>query len=103
LHIDSHFFERVSLRAADGSLVEADHPAAAEALLLASRDGRPSVDLPADPALTARLVSAYRSDLQHLWEQLLDECRRHHPAQGKALALARRLWQERNLPPCDRG
>lgn len=102
LQIDSHFFERVCLRAPDGSLVEADHPAAAEALLLASRDGRPSVDLPTDPALTARLVAAYRSDLQRLWEQLLDECRRHHPAQGKALALARRLWQERNLPPCDR-
>jgi hypothetical protein len=103
LQIDSHFFERVSLRAADGSLVEADHPAAAEALLLASRDGRPGVDLPVDPALTARLVAAYRSDLQRLWEQLLAECRRHHTAQGKALALARRLWQERNLPPCEPG
>lgn len=102
LHIDSHFFERVCLRTVDGRLVEAEHPAAAEALLLASRDGRPSVDLPADPAVTARLVAAYRSDLQRLWEQLLAECRRHHPAPGKALALARRLWQERNLPPCDR-
>jgi hypothetical protein len=73
LQPDSHFFERVCLRAADGSLVETDHPATAEALLLASRDSRASVDLPTDPALTARLVAAYRSDLQRLCEQLLEE------------------------------
>ena len=100
LQPDSHFFDRVCLRGPDGSLVEAAHPADAEALLLASRDGRPAVALPTDPALTARLVAAYRSDLQRLWEQLLDECRRHR-THGHALALARRLWQERQLPPCE--
>jgi hypothetical protein len=98
LQPDSCFFDRVRLTGPGGGLVEVDHPVDAEALLLASRDGRSQVALPADPEVTARLLAAYRNDLQHLWQALLDECRRHHPAQRHALSLARRLWRERRLP-----
>ncbi len=102
LKTDSCFFDRVRLTGPGGVVVEADHPVEAEALLLASRDGRAEVALPADPDVTASLLAAYRSDLQQLWQALLDECRRHHPAQRRALSLARRLWRERQLPEVER-
>jgi hypothetical protein len=99
LHAEAQFFERVCLRGPGDTRVEAANPADAEALVLASRDGRARVDLPVDPALTARMNSAYRNDLQRLWQALLDECRRRQPLQRQALALARRLWSERGLLP----
>lgn len=99
LQPNSHFFDHIRLTGPDGSHIDCDSPADAEALQLASRDGRQQVVLPADPVVTLRLIAAYQEDLQRLWQQLVDECRRHHPAQRKALALARRLWRERNLPP----
>jgi hypothetical protein len=99
LHAASRFFDRVCLRGPDGSLLETDSAADAEALLLASHSGCPSIALPVDPLLTARLVAAYRADLQRLWHELVSECRRHHAGQNRALAVARRLWQERRLPP----
>ncbi|TLM66833.1 MAG: hypothetical protein FDZ69_05725 [Deltaproteobacteria bacterium] len=98
LQVVSHFFDRVQLAGPDGTTIDSDNPADAEALILASRDGRTEVELPVDPAFTLRLVSAYREDLLRLWQGLLDECRRHHPAQRKAVALARRLWREHDLP-----
>ena len=98
LQPESCFFDRVRLTGPGGALVEADHPVDAEALLLASRDGRSQVALPADPEVTARLLAAYRNDLQRLWQALIDECRRHYPAHRHALTLARRLWRERHLP-----
>lgn len=98
LRIDTCFFDRVRLTGPDGAIVESAHPVDAEALVLASRDGRSRVDLPTDAALTMRLMASYRADLRRLWQTLLDACRRHHPAQRKALALARQLWRERNLP-----
>jgi hypothetical protein len=98
LHADSRFFDRVRLSGADGSWVDADNPVDAEALLLASCTGRRQVDLPTDPAFTARLIAAYRSDLQRLWQELLAECRRQRAGQRSALVLAQRLWQERALP-----
>ncbi|NJC88656.1 MAG: hypothetical protein FIB02_09020 [Desulfuromonas sp.] len=101
LQIDSHFFDRIRLTGPDGTAVDSDNPADAEALLLASRDGRLRVDLPTDPALTLRLIAAYREDLQRLWQDLVNECRRQQPAQKRALALARRLWRERGLPPVE--
>jgi len=101
LQINSHFFDRIRLAGPDGTSVDSDNPADAEALLLASRDGRGRVDLPTDPALTMRLTAAYRDDLRRLWQELIDECRRQHPAQKRALALARRLWRERGLPPVE--
>ena len=91
LHADTQFFDRVRLKGADGTWVDADNPVDAEALLLASCAGRRQVDLPTDPALTARLIAAYR-------EELLAECRRRHTGQRSALSLARRLWRERALP-----
>jgi hypothetical protein len=99
LQADSPFFDRVGLYGPDGSLVTAAHPADAEALLLASYNGRTFVELPTEPAVTARLVGDYRRDLQRLWQELLDECRRHQATQRGALRLARRLWRERRLPP----
>lgn len=101
LQINSHFFDRIRLTGADGTAVDSDNPADAEALLLASRDGRLRVDLPTDPALTMRLVAAYREDLRRLWQDLIDECRRQHPVQKRAMALARRLWREHGLPPLE--
>jgi hypothetical protein len=98
LHADTHFFDRVRLKGADGTWVDADNPVDAEALLLASCAGRRQVDLPTDTALTARLIAAYRDDLQRLWQELLAECRRQHTGQRSALTLARRLWRERALP-----
>jgi hypothetical protein len=98
LRISSHFFDRILLTGPNGATVDSANPADAEALVLASHDGRPSVDLPTDPELTMQLTAAYRDDLQRLWQTLLEECRRHHPRQRHALALARRLWRERNLP-----
>jgi len=101
LHADSRFFDRVRLSGADGTWVDADNPVDAEALLLASCTGRRQVDLPTDPALTAQLIAAYRGDLQRLWQELLAECRRQHAGQRNALTLARRIWQERDLPAPD--
>jgi hypothetical protein len=101
LHADSHFFDRVRLSGTDGTWVDADNPVDAEALLLASCTGQRQVDLPTDPALTARLIAAYRGDLRRLWQELLAECRRQHAGQRSALALARRLWRERALPAPD--
>jgi hypothetical protein len=101
LQPDSCFFDQVRLTGPGGTFVDAAHPVDAEALLLVSRDGRAQVALPVDPDVTASLLAAYRSDLQQLWQALLDECRRHHAAQRHALSLARRLWRERNLPPID--
>lgn len=101
LRIDSHFFDRVQLSGPDGARVESANPADAEALLLASRDGRSRVDLPADPTITEQLTTAYREDLHRLWRTLLAECRRHHPAQKRAMALARRLWKDQGLPPLE--
>ncbi|MHB8709368.1 MAG: hypothetical protein ACYC9I_10875 [Desulfuromonadales bacterium] len=101
LQINSHFFDRIRLTGPDGTTVDSDSPADAEALVLASRDGRPRVDLPTDPVLTMQLTAAYRKDLQRLWQALLGECRRHHSVQRHALALARRLWRERDLPPVE--
>lgn len=98
LQIDSRFFDCIRLTGPDGTSVDSDNPADAEALVLASRDGRPRVDLPTDPVLTLRLTAAYREDLRCLWQALVDECRRNHAGQRQALALARRLWRERDLP-----
>lgn len=98
LQINSHFFDRIRLTGPDGTIIDSDNPADAEALVLASRDGRPRVDLPTDPVLTMRLTAAYREDLRRLWQALVAECRRHHAGQRQALALARRLWRERGLP-----
>jgi len=103
LQAGSSFFDRIRLTGPDGTVVESDNPADAEALLLASRDGRRRVELPTDQALTMRMIDAYRNDLQRLWQELLSECRRHHPTQRAALSLARRLWRERNLPPMASG
>ncbi|MCM2264898.1 MAG: hypothetical protein NDI73_06885 [Desulfuromonadales bacterium] len=99
LQINSHFFDRINLAGPDGTTVDSDNPADAEALILASCNGRVRVDLPTDPALTMRLVTAYREDLRRLWQELIDECRRQRPVQKRALALARRLWREQGLPP----
>jgi hypothetical protein len=101
LHADTHFFDRVRLKGADGTWVDADNPVDAEALLLASCAGRRQVGLPTDTALTARLIAAYRDDLQRLWLELLAECRRQRPGQRSASTLARRLWRERALPAPD--
>lgn len=98
LQIDSHFFDRILLAGPNGTTVDSANPADAEALVLASHDGRPRVDLPTDPLLTMQLTAAYRDDLKRLWQTLLEECRRHHPRQRHALALARRLWREHHLP-----
>jgi len=98
LHAESQFFQHVYLRGTDGTVVEAANSADAEALVLASRDGRARVDLPVDPTMTARMTAAYQGDLRRLWQALLVECRRHLPVQRQALALARRLWDERGLP-----
>ena len=101
LQIHSHFFDRIRLTGPNGATVDSDNPADAEALVLASRDGRGRVELPTDPGLTMQLTAAYRQDLQRLWQTLLGECRRHHSVQRQALALARRLWRERDLPPVE--
>lgn len=101
LAIDSNFFDRVRLSGPDGTFVDSDNPADAEALLLASRDGRGQVALPTDPALTMRLTAAYRADLRQLWQNLLTECRRQHFVQRRALAIARQIWRSQGLPPMD--
>lgn len=101
LQVNSHFFDQVRLTGPDGAALDSDNPVDAEALVMASRDGRSCVDLPTDPALTMSLTAAYREDLRRLWQELLNECRRQLPAQRKALALARRLWRERDLPPVE--
>lgn len=101
LRIDSHFFDRIRLTGPNGAIVDSANPADAEALVLASRDGRSQVELPIDPSITMRLTAAYREDLLRLWQALCDECRRHHTVQRHALTLARRLWRERDLPPVE--
>jgi hypothetical protein len=101
LQANSSFFDCIQLAGPDGTLVACDNPVDAEALLLASRDGRRQVELPTEQAITMRMIDAYRSDLQCLWQELLDECRRRHPTQRAAQALARRLWRERKLPPVE--
>jgi hypothetical protein len=98
LHAGAPLLDHVRLSGTDGTSVEADNPVDAEALLLASCNGRRRVELPTDPVLTARLIAAYRDDLQRLWQALLTECRRHRTGQRQALAMARRLWRERTLP-----
>lgn len=98
LRMHSHFFDRIRLSGPDGTVVECGSPAHAEALCLASRDGRSQVALPLDPVLTLQLTSVYRQDLARLWRHLMEECRRHHAAPRQAQLLARRLWQERGLP-----
>jgi hypothetical protein len=101
LQIVSHFFDHVQLTGPDGTSLDSDNPVDAEALVLASRDGRARIELPTDPAITLRLTVAYRNDLRRLWQELLDECHRHYPVQRKATAMAKRLWREHNLPPAE--
>jgi hypothetical protein len=103
LRPEAEFFGQVRLTSQAGETVEADNPAAAEAIQLASCSGRASVELPLDPQLTAGLVAAYRRDLHTLWCALIEECRRHHASRSQALALANRLWRQRQLPAPESG
>lgn len=101
LEFHDRFFDRVFLKAADGSELELNDTATATALLLLSHMERPGVKLPTDPALTEELLHHYRSDLENLWKSVLRECRRHIQARRQAMNMARSIWKEANLPSLD--
>ncbi len=101
LQFHDRFFERIYLRAPDGSDIELDNEPTATALLLLSRGDRSVVQLPVDASLTEEILQRYCSDLENLWKALVRECRRHIQARQRALALARTLWKDANLPPLE--
>ena len=95
------FFGKFFLRTADGSEIQTDHEATARALLVASRLGRTTVQLPNNPALAEQILVKYLDDMNALWRSLVRECRRQVPTRTRALSLARRIWKERGLPGID--
>lgn len=101
LQPDETFFNRVTLRGPDGTLIETANPVTAEALLLVSRSAPRRIELPIDPLVTARLLAAYRNDLVTLWDELCTECRRHASSHSAALTRARRIWRNQALPPLE--
>ncbi len=101
LEYQDSFFGRVSLRAADGSEIEVANEPTAKALRLLSGMKRATVELPVDPALMEQILDQYLADLERLWNILLRECRRRIPARRQALASARKIWKEHQLPRRD--
>jgi len=100
LEITAEFFDRVSLRTiGQDHMLEVSGGMLAEALVLASHTGATGVDLPLDERLITELVGHYRSDLKHLWDNLIRECRRCEPHLQAAVKLARKIWQQQGLPP----
>ena len=100
LEIAAEFFDRVSLRTIDREqTLQVSGGILADALVLASYNGATGVDLPRDDRLLGDLAEQYRSDLQHLWDNLIRECRRCEPRLQAAIKLARKIWQRQGLPP----
>lgn len=102
LEISGEFFGRVTLRTINKEhTLEVCSQSVAEALVLASHNGSSAVALPEEEPLLAELVSRYLSDLQRLWRSLVMECRRYEPHRLAAVKLARKIWQQKGLPPQD--
>lgn len=100
LEIAEEFFDRISLRTIDQDhAIEVSGNFVAEALILASYAGKTSVSLPEDERILEELVLRYRSDLERLWDNLVRECRSLEPHRQVAIKLARKIWQQRGLPP----
>jgi len=98
LRQDASFFGFCRLLGPQGETLDVDSPVTAEALILVAGSGRRQVSLPHEPLITAELLRTYQDDLDRLWAALLCECRRQLPHQRQAQAMARRIWQGRQLP-----
>ncbi|MBW2451575.1 MAG: hypothetical protein JRF07_04365 [Deltaproteobacteria bacterium] len=99
LHILESFFDRLLLADEDQFRIEVSGVARADALILASHSGKYVFSLPKDSGILEEIVSAYRDDLQQLWETLLKQCRQQLFRRRAALKLAHRVWKQTNLPP----
>lgn len=100
LEITGEFFDKISLRTlTKDHTLEVSGKLIAEALILASYTDQERVSLPNDELILAEIVQRYRSDLVRLHDNLMRACRRFEPHRQQAIKLARRIWQQQNLPP----
>ncbi|MDT8442217.1 MAG: hypothetical protein RQ723_11195 [Desulfuromonadales bacterium] len=99
LVITDRFFDRILLSGPDAPPVEVDSAIKADILCLASYSTTGEVTIPLDDTIGAALLAAYRRDLQRLWQELQQECRRRQQRQQAARNLASRIWRQHNLPP----
>lgn len=95
------FFGKFFLRTEDGAEIQADDEATARALLVTSRLGRETVQLPRDATIGEQILSKYLDDMEALWRTLVRECRRQVPVRAQALSMARSVWKEQRLPRID--
>jgi hypothetical protein len=99
LTTEEEFFDRFTLRDREGRLLDVEGSETAQALLLASVNGRTAVALPEDRHLTATIVERYRSDLKALHRKLVQQTHIRLTDPQAADALATRIWHLALLPP----
>ena len=101
LHILECFFDKLILADENQFRIQVSGVVRADALMLASHSGKYVFSLPKDAVILEEIVSAYRNDLQQLWDALLKRCRQELSHRHAALKLARRAWKHTDLPSPD--
>jgi hypothetical protein len=96
---EEEFFDRFTLRDRNGRLLDVEGTETAQALLLASCDGRSTVALPEDRHLTATIVERYRSDLKAMHRNLVQQAHIRLTDPQAADSLASMVWRSALLPP----
>jgi hypothetical protein len=96
---EKEFFDHITLRDRQGQLLDVEGTETAQALLLASCDGRSTVALPEDRNLTATIVERYRRDLKAMHRNLVQQAHIRLADPQAADSLASMVWRSALLPP----